>query len=341
MDLNAAGCSHTTRHGLSLPDCRSRRCVCRRLPAENQTWPARLVRPGECDHRSRRAAPSARDLNLRARQVELCAAGGLRLMERDALNSHEILPARDTLGDCERDYLLVCGVASVWHIHTTRYQWGWGYLTVCRPGEAARLAPRIDSVDGCHLEPDIARRLPGIDVSTLGSLRHVELHRSGVRYPLVGNKAEVGTGSNGGSPRTGPHLEATYIGAVYIVDPMVVLVVLCLADRCPFLLLGDAIDHDLRESVWYVLAVIRPTSVRGSHSARQQPLQAAGKKWGAAFCQLNLLNLGAGQGGNQTRSPNQKDTVIGAIISFNVRKYMPAVSFYAMVIRAEEKIPIG
>jgi hypothetical protein len=70
-----------------------------------------------------------------------------------------------------------------------------------------------------------------------------------VRDGRHGDEAQLVTGCDGRGRGPGLVLEAADVLAVDVGHAVVVLEVLGLADRCPLLLLGDAIDDELREAV--------------------------------------------------------------------------------------------
>jgi len=130
-----------------------------------------------------------------------------------------------------------------------------GKHTVRRPrrlarGErAARAGHRRDLAD---LEPHIAGPVPGIDVAALGHPRHVERQGTEVGHGRHGDEPQLVARRDGGRRGAGLVLEAADVLAVDVRHALVALEVLGLADRDPFLLLGDAVDDELGEAVCWV-----------------------------------------------------------------------------------------
>jgi hypothetical protein len=127
-----------------------------------------------------------------------------------------------------------------------------GEHTVCRPrcftrGESA--ATTRHSRDLADLEPHIPGRVPGIDIPALWHPRHVERDGAKVGHGRHSDEPQLVAGRDGGRRRAGLVLEAADVLAVDVGHALVALEVLGLADRGPFLLLGDAIDDELGEAV--------------------------------------------------------------------------------------------
>lgn len=112
------------------------------------------VRAGKGDEvRRRLAAGAARHAKLRARQVELGAAGRRGRVQRHVLDAEQVLPVGEARRDGEADLGLALG----------------------RPGV---LAPRDLDVVLVHLEPHRPRAVPVGDVGARWRFRHVRRQRA-------------------------------------------------------------------------------------------------------------------------------------------------------------------
>jgi hypothetical protein len=87
-----------------IPYRRPRRSIARRnwIVTPPQPRIIHIIRTGESNKRSRFSTPTTRNLDLRTRQIHLCAAHILCLVQRDGLDTHEILAGGRVLRDSER-----------------------------------------------------------------------------------------------------------------------------------------------------------------------------------------------------------------------------------------------
>lgn len=118
--------------------------------------------------------------------------------------------------------------------------------TISRPLPIIPFSHRIN--DG-HLEPDIPRGLPRVNIRIVGHASHVEGHRAEVGDLGIGNESQGASRVDGGGRGARAHLEAAHVVAVDVCDALVPLVVLCLPDGDPFFGFRHTVDHDSGEAV--------------------------------------------------------------------------------------------
>lgn len=95
----------TLLESLTLPNNRTRRRVARRdrvINAQQEAGIRRLIGAGQRNRRARAATATASDLNLRATEIELRAAGRARTMQPNMLNAEQVLARGCSGGERER-----------------------------------------------------------------------------------------------------------------------------------------------------------------------------------------------------------------------------------------------
>ena len=171
-------------------------------------------------------------------------------MQGDALDADEVLAAGDALGDGELDRFLVWELSvSLQDAEAKRVV---RRHTVRRPGGLARgetTAAAGDGADLADLEPHVPHAVPRVDVLAVGDARHVEGDGPEVGHGRHGDETELVTGGDGGGGGARPILEAADVLAIDVAHAVIVLVILGLTDRGPFLFLGHAVDNEFGKAV--------------------------------------------------------------------------------------------